>query len=299
MRVPILVTALSVALVLPLLQPTSAEPVVDLRLALADFEPPGTPGIQAISTIATGVTAFDLAKAMEGTPGIVKGAQFVSGPPLNWYYGVSDSPLTTFPSVGNTFAILSTGNATYASQPNTSGSTSSDNAGGNVRGNTDYDVVILMVDLVAPTGHTVNCLSVEFRFLSEEYPEWVGSIFNDAAVGEPGLTNWNTQDSVVFSPNNFMFTDPNQLVSINGAGQFHMSATAATGTTYDGATPHYVSTTPVPPPTIDSNGTAHYIVYFSIFDQGDHIYDSTIFLDNLQLFAGATCVRGPAGIVAP
>ncbi len=36
-----------------------------------------------------------------------------------------------------------------------------------------------------------NCLSFNFRFLSEEYPEFVADIYNDAFVAELDRSNWN------------------------------------------------------------------------------------------------------------
>ena len=53
----------------------------------------------------------------------------------------------------------------------------SDDGGGNVRGDTDLDVSILKVDVTVPAG--ANCLTFNFKFLSEEYPVYVGSSFND------------------------------------------------------------------------------------------------------------------------
>ena len=61
-----------------------------------------------------------------------------------------------------------------------------------------------------------------------------------------------------------------------------MSADESVGTTYDGATPLLSASTPI-------DAGAHSL-YLSIFDQGDHILDSAVFVDALVL--GTT---GPGG----
>ena len=68
-------------------------------------------------------------------------------------------------------------------------------------------------------------------------------------------------------------------ISINAAGAASMSEGEAAGTTYDGATPLLSASTPI-------TSGAHSL-YLSIFDQGDHIYDSAIFLDRLRLGTAA------------
>ena len=83
--------------------------------------------------------------------------------------------------------ILSTGrvqNFTNGSgDPNTSPSTSTNTNGVNndpllnaIAGNNTFDAAILEVDFIADT----EFLSMQFTFASEEYPEYVNSIFNDA-----------------------------------------------------------------------------------------------------------------------
>ena len=53
-----------------------------------------------------------------------------------------------------------------------------------------------------------------------------------------------------------------------------MQAIFAQGTTYDGATPALTAATPISP--------GMHSIYLSIFDQGDGVYDSAVFLDNLR-----------------
>ena len=228
-------------------------------------------------------TAFDLANAMAQSPGIVTGASFVAAPPTGTPYDLQTRSLGGFPRAGSTYAILTSGDATLADTPNSSGSSGADDGGPNVRGNTDLDVTILKVDLDVPFGS--NCLSIDFRFLSDEFPEFVGSSFNDAFIAELDTSDWTTSGSEITAPNNFAFDPAHNVISINAAGAASMSADEAAGTTYDGATPLLSASTPITP-------GAHSL-YLSIFDQGDHAYDSAIFLDRLRLgTAGSTCQDG-------
>ena len=96
--------------------------------------------------------------------------------------------------------------------------------------------MILKIDLNVPAG--VNCLSsFDFRYLSEEYPEFVGSAFNDAFIAELDNSTWTTNGSDIDAPNNFAFDPANNEISINAAGVTSMTSGFAVGTTYDGATP--------------------------------------------------------------
>ena len=65
------------------------------------------------------------------------------------------------------------------------------------------DVTVLGIDLDVPAG--TNCLTIDFRFLSEEFPEFVGSGVNDAFVAELDKTTWTASGSEVIAPDNFAF----------------------------------------------------------------------------------------------
>ncbi len=41
-----------------------------------------------------------------------------------------------------------------------------------------------------PTG--ANCLSFNFKFYSEEYPDFVGQSYNDAFIAELDTSDWTT-----------------------------------------------------------------------------------------------------------
>lgn len=220
----------------------------------------------------TGAGAATLADAMLVDPSILTSASFDAVPPSGTPNGTSDG-LNSFPTHGPTFAILTTGNVNFADDPNSGGSTGANLGGGSVRGNTDRDVTVLKLGLNVPAG--ANCMRFDFKFFSEEFPEYVGSSFNDAFIAELDSSTWTTSGSTITAPNNFAFDPNGNVISINTTGSATMTAAEAAGTTYDGATPLLSAVTPITP-------GAHSL-YLSIFDQGDHIYDSAVFLDNLRV----------------
>jgi hypothetical protein len=238
----------------------------------------------ALAAITPTSTASNIANAVTTNPAFVSGASFDAVPPSGTPNAVSDSALTSFPTNGADYGILTTGDANFADDPNNSPSTSAVDGGVSVRGDTDLDVSILKVDLDVPSD--ANCLSVDFQFLSEEYPEFVGSSFNDAFIAELDNSTWTTSGSTISAPNNFAFDPSGDVISINSSGVANMTAANAAGTTYDGATQLLAAKTPITPGT--------HSLYLSIFDQGDQILDSAVFLDNLDVYSSsaADCQKG-------
>ncbi|MEA2423392.1 MAG: hypothetical protein QOF55_2491 [Thermoleophilaceae bacterium] len=214
--------------------------------------------------------ANTLAQAMTSTSGLVTSAGFKTVPAgAATSNGTSNAALSFFT---NTFAILTSGSAAAADDPNTSGSTTTSHSTTAVRG--AYDVVDLTLNLNVPQG--ANCLTFDFAFYSEEYPEYVGGSFNDAFIAEldaTPTTAWSVSGTTISAPKNFAFDSNGNAVSINSSGGAAMSAANAAGTTYDGATRLLSAATQVTP-------GAH-TLDLSIFDAGDSQYDSAVFLDNL------------------
>ena len=198
---------------------------------------------------------------------------------------IADSPIAGFPTSGNTFAILSTGDATQADDGDQTVFASTDNGGANYpeHGENVYDLTTLAVALNVPADR--NCLRVDFRFLSEEFPEFVDQGVNDAFVAQLDSTAFTADPATgqVVATNNFAFDQQGRVVSVDTVG---VSAENAAGTVYDGATTRLRGSTPISPGT--------HVVYFSIFDQGDAIYDSTVFLDRLTLenAPSGSCTQG-------
>lgn len=225
-------------------------------------------------------TATDLAAALATGSANVTGASFVTTPPDGVATGVGDSTLTGFPRDGATFAILSSGLVSDVDQPGIFADTALN--GSTVRGDSDLDVTILKVDLAVPQGS--NCLTFDFRFLSEEFPRYVGSSYNDAFIAELDTSTWTTSGSVITAPDNFAFDSDGNVVSINSTGLGGMTPEAGAGTPFDGglgggSNEDGAATTLLTASTTVTPG-AH-SVYFSIFDQGDQALDSAVFLDNL------------------
>ena len=242
--------------------------------------------------INTGATALQIAQAMFTDPTLVTGAAFVAKPPVGTPDAVADSgsALAGFPTNGNTYGMLTTGDANLAATSNCCSNSGADDGGPNVRGNTDYDVTILRIDFNVPSG---NCVSVgKFRFLSEEFPEYVGTSYNDAFIAELDVSTWTTSGSAISAPDNFAFDPAGSPISINAAGTTSMTAAEAAGTTYDGATPLLLAKTPVSP--------GPHSLYFSIFDQGDRIFDSAVFIDGIELqsVAPGQCTTGAQPVPA-
>jgi len=136
--------------------------------------------------------------------------------------------------------------------------------------------------LKVPTG--INCASVDFAFYSEEFPEYVGSTFNDTFTAQLNNSSISTgQNNLVVAPGNFAFDTQNNIISVNTVFGY----TLETGTTYDGVTPLLrARTAVVPGATID--------VYFSIQDLGDSRWDSAVFLDKFFWSNDPACSGGAA-----
>ena len=233
----------------------------------------------------TPATASQLATAIARDPAVVTGASFQTGPSGANAIATNDSALATFPVHGSTYAILTSGDATLVDDSPQSNVASVSNGGGpRSEGGTDHDVTVLKIDMSVPVNR--NCLSIDFRFLSEEFPEYVGSSFNDAFIAEMDSTTWTTSGSSISAPNNFAFDPEDNVISINSSGVASMTAAEASGTIYDGATDLLRASTPVIP--------GSHSVFLTIFDQGDSTLDSAVFLDDLVLgttSAGA-CQQG-------
>jgi hypothetical protein len=134
---------------------------------------------------------------------------------------------------------------------------------------------------------------IDFKFFSEEFPEFVNSGFNDAFIAELDTTNWNvavdpeTGVQKIMAPNDFAAGYGDQ-VSVDDVGPTLVTAANATGTTYDAATNTITTRTPITP-------GAH-ALYLSVFDAGDGIYDSAVFLDNIQFNSEPPSTCRPADI---
>jgi hypothetical protein len=230
-------------------------------------------------------TAAALAAAMDIPAENLLSATIGTSDPIA--VGIGTTPLGRFfPRTGGSFAILTTGRATDAETANSSGSLSTVLDG--AVNSQQQDLVQLRVVLAPPAG--ARCLSVDFAFFSEEFPEFVGSSFNDAFIAELGGSTFQIVGNDVVAPNNFAFDTGGNVISVNTV----FGVTSNTGqTTYDGSTPLLRAIGRLPdqlPPMIE--------VVFTIQDLGDSIYDSAVFLDNFMWLFTADCASGAQLLVS-
>jgi hypothetical protein len=194
--------------------------------------------------------------------------------------GTSDSPLAGFPTHGTAFGILTTGDVNSADDPNTIGFTSTNNLQSSVRGtDTVFDLSVMRIDGLR--GGAGCRLSFDYRFLSEEFPEYVGSGFNDVFVAELDQNSWTSSGGAVAAPDAFV---------VQSVDTSPMQASEAAGTTYDGATVLLTASVPLPQ-SVDRS------LFLSIADLGDSSYDSAVFIDKLGVICPAhiTIHRFPFG----
>ncbi len=210
-------------------------------------------------------------------------AAFAARPPYGRVAGRSTKRLAEFPRSGNSFLILSTGNVFLADNKNTSQSSGQVAGGPGIRG--ARDVTIFRMNLQVPKGR--NCLSFRFRFLTEEFPEFVNQEFNDGFIAEIDETTWGAasfESPRISAPRNFAFDSRGNFITVNAAGDSTVNAANAKGTTYDGATRVLRASTRI--------SSGKHRLYLSIFDQGDRQFDSAVFIDRLTYTSNASCRSG-------
>lgn len=243
------------------------------------------PGIHPVSRSHAGATA--LASVIMDDKSQLLGATFVTAPPNNHPNAISNQRITfdggkkgAFPRRGHSYAVLTNGCSNLVTKKKGAGRPGCRDGGVRTRG--AHDVTILRIGVRAPQGS--NCLSFRFRFFSQEYPEFVGSQFNDAFIAELDHSTWKADGTPVTAPRNFAKTRFGSITSVNNAGPAVMRAFNARGTTYGGATRVLRASTRIKP--------GKHNLYLSIFDQGDRQYDSAVFVDHLAIVHKASCKPG-------
>ncbi len=160
------------------------------------------------------------------------------------------------------------------------------------------DYTELVFQLHAPTN--VQSFSFNFQFFSGEYPMYVCSMFNDEflAIVESSKT-YTTPTNISFDSGGHPITVDSGFFTVcdnyplNSMTQNCTSpASQNQGTGYEsngldsgGSTGWLTTTAPIQP---GEDITLHFVV----FDEGDHILDSSVLLDNFQW--GAATVMGPS-----
>jgi hypothetical protein len=232
---------------------------------------PAQAAVTPVGADAAGATSFG--EAVFRNAGILGAPSFHTSPGAG-SAGTATTFGTVMPTRGETFGILSTGFAQFADDPNTEPDTTHAFSNALVRGTSSYDATTIALPFTAPAG--ANCLTMDFQFLSEEFPEYVGSRFNDAFIAELDETTWTTTGtSDIEAPGNFAFDADGEVVSVNAVGLGGFSVANAQGTTYDGATPLLRASKQLTP--------GEHTLFLSVFDQGDAILDSAAFVDAVRV----------------
>ena len=174
------------------------------------------------------------------------------------------------PRQGSSFALLSTGVAgTSAPEPGVDFG-----AGG-----TQDDAVHLSLEISVPEGS--NRLSFDFNFFSAEYPDFIGSQFNDTFAAY--ITDDNGTRQVAFASVNssFFFPASNQVASGSGFDIFTADPSGV-DTEFGVGLPDAGLTgfTSVSASFTSSTGIIHLDYYIS--DLGDGILDSAVLIDNVS-----------------
>lgn len=184
-------------------------------------------------------------------------------------------------------ALLTTGSAEHTNRqrepaaPASPGSQATVTEG--VRGDSDANVTVLAVDVDVP--ESASCLRFDYRFMTEELPDFLGTRFNDAFVAELDATTWTTSGSELSAPGSFALTPNGLPVAVNNLTGDAVDDVGAAATTYERATPILRAATPVAP--------GPHTLYLSIFDQGDRAYDSAVVLADL------VAINAPAAQCTP
>ena len=200
--------------------------------------------------------------------------------------GVFTRPIDGVDPGPNGFVQLTTGDVRVVGNGTLSGVDNGNILGGNQTG--AFDATTVEVDLTV-TAANANFLSLDFAFLTNEFPIDPARDSNDAFVAElydtttnaaPSGPSWtiNPIDGAVIDPNNFAYdvTSPDLLpVSVRSHFFNDSRVETLTGTLYNAGTPFLRAGQEVTP--------GHtYRLFLSIFDGGDGQVDSAVFLNNLQ-----------------
>lgn len=166
--------------------------------------------------------------------------------------------------------ILASGDVTNALPPDNSGSTTTDFSLPGcsfcnfiIPGYVSYDAAIL--EITFDVNPACSTLSFDFIFGSEEYPEWVGSSFNDVF-------------GAYLNGEQIAFDQDGNSITINGPffSGGYVQLPPGNGLEYDGSTAKLKTIKALIP------GSTNNTLVFVICDAGDHILDSGVLLAKLK-----------------
>ncbi len=220
-------------------------------------------------------TASQLVNVLVGGGLTFTNATYVGGNNSNGRFTTGGTPTNLGFASG---IILSTGSVMDATGPNVSGSTTFTNNTGSdpqlaalIPGYTINDACYLQFNFI-PESDTIK---FRYVFGSEEYPEWVGSNFNDVFgffVTGPNPSGGNyTNKNIAIIPGT---TLPVTIDNVNASSysQYYVNNTSGSSIEYDGFTTVLTAWCKVTP-------CVEYTIKIAVGDAGDSAYDSAVFLE--------------------
>lgn len=230
-----------------------------------------------IQTVREGTTALDMANAIFGDGVTVLSASYTGDIDSAGIFSDGDNT-SPFATPSDTGVILSTGNAESFTnsngQSNQSNNTSTNTSGPNndalfnaSAGRNTFDAAYLDVDFTA----VGNVMTMQFVFASEEYPEFVNSIYQDFVgvwINGSGVP-FTASDQVELSIGDGD-TDPGNINNADNQNLYLDNTSDAYNTEMDGVTITLKLTIPVSPGTNS--------IRIGIADVGDNSYDSSLLI---------------------
>jgi len=218
----------------------------------------------------TGASATAMANEIFGSGVTVTSATYTGDNNSSAIYSNGDA-LSPDATPGDTGVILSTGRANRFTQsngdPNRATNTTTNTSGENnnadfnaAAGTNTYDASYLDIDFI-PTGDT---MTMQFIFASEEYPEYVNSLFQDFV----GVWVNGSQATLSVGDGD---TDPGNLNSADNSNLFIDNTNDDYNTEMDGFTVTLTLTMAVNPGVTNS-------IRIGIADVGDSSYDSNLLI---------------------
>jgi hypothetical protein len=218
-----------------------------------------------------------------------------ASPPHNLSHGISSTfGSNNAPRKGSKMAVYSSGTARAPGDPgyvNPNGQVASFNqgtacayppgfpanaSGCPTSGSTANDSAGLYLKMRAPTN--ANSFAYNFHFFSGEYPEWVCTPYNDHFVAlldsnqTTGNISFDTNDDPV-SVNIAFFTIPGCETCTHAILDGTGFDGTCDGDICGGSTEWLFTSAPVTP-------GEELTIHFSTWDMGDHVWDSTVLIDN-------------------
>ena len=270
MRRRLLLLPLFLSLCLVSWKPTAAEDLsggpseeeLAERQALAESGQLIAPGVSV-----TAATAPALVEALDIPPGFVTNAT-LTGPASAT--AVFSSLGVIQPQQGNSLAVLSSGIAgTSAPEPGV------DFSPGGVAG----DTMRLTVNLDVPEGS--NRLSFDFNFLSAEFPDFTGTIFNDTFTARVTDANGTRTIATASVNSSFFFAASGSQAGGTGFDIFTENPSGV-DTSFGGGLPD-AGVTDWQSVAVEIAGGGPVTLEFTIGDLGDGILDSAVVLDSVVI----------------